>query len=786
YHTRLISWDPDADGPLGASSIGNQDRSLSADAVIDPPPCSVDGPATACPGTTGHVYSNSAAADPDVIPSGFVYLWSVSGNATIPGATNEATVTVNAGNGCNSPYTVTLTIKTTNDLFITSCQKVVSVADTQAPTLTCPGAITVACASNVPAANTALVTGVSDNCGGTVTVTHEGDNISNQTCANRYTITRTYKATDACGNSATCTQTIIVNDQAAPSLTCPANVTVSCASEVPAVNINDVTGVSDNCSGTVSVTFVSDVISNQTCANRYRITRTYRATDVCGNSATCTQIIVVNDQTPPLLTCPGPVTVSCASAVPSPDPNTVTGVSDNCAGTVSVTFVGDQISNQTCPNRYTITRTYRATDVCGNSATCTQTIIVNDNSAPSLTCPANVTVACASQVPAANPGSVTGVSDNCSGTVTVTHEGDVTSNQTCANRFTITRTYKATDACGNSATCTQLIIVNDQVPPQLTCPGPVTVSCASAVPTPNIGSVTGVSDNCSGTVSVTFVGDVISNQTCANRYTITRTYRATDVCGNSATCTQTITVNDQTAPVITCPSDKIVECSASTAATAQGTGIATATDNCGTVSVTYEDVNSSNGCQSTITRTWTAVDLCGNSSTCTQIIIVRDRTAPQITCLEGGTVTATDNCSDPEDITLILNNGIWTAIDESGNISTCEQDQSRTVVARNTELTNTAVSATKPSVLAFPNPFREQVRFVINTPKAVTGSLDIFNLMGQKIKSVYQGLIPAGTRTFDLNLPGQQFSTLIYVFRTGEEQISGKLLQIADTRNNEP
>mgnify|MGYP002683854980 CR=1 FL=1 len=77
---------------------------------------------------------------------------------------------------------------------------------------------------------------------------------------------------------------------------------------------------------------------------------------------------------------------------------------------------------------------------------------------------------------------------------------------------------------------------------------PITVSCAGAVPAPNIAAVTGVSDNCGGVVTVTFISDVISNQTCANRYTITRTYRATDVCGNFAECTQIITVNDVTPP----------------------------------------------------------------------------------------------------------------------------------------------------------------------------------------------------------------------------------------------
>jgi hypothetical protein len=200
-----------------------------------------------------------------------------------------------------------------------------------------------------------------------------------------------------------------------------------------------------------------------------------------------------------------------------------------------VTFVSDVTTSQSCFNRFTVVRTYRATDVCGNSSTCTQTITVFDNVPPSITCPAPVTVQCASLVPAANIASVT-TSDNCSGGApVVTFVSDVTSNQTCVNRYIITRTYRSTDVCGNSSTCTQIITVFDNTPPSITCPAPITVQCASLVPAPNIASVT-TSDNCTGPAPVvTFVDDVTSNQTCVNRYTLTRTYRSTDACGNSAT-----------------------------------------------------------------------------------------------------------------------------------------------------------------------------------------------------------------------------------------------------------
>src|SRR4030095_5934810 len=134
-----------------------------------------------------------------------------------------------------------------------------------------------------------------------------------------------------------------------------------------------------------TVTFVSDV-SSGSCPKT--ITRTYRATDSCGNSSTCIQTITVNDTTALLFTSPPPVSVQCDADVPA-HANDLAGLvsqggnaSDNC-GVPAVRFVSD-VPSGTCPK--TITRTYRATDGCGNSAECTQTITIHDNIAPTLSC----------------------------------------------------------------------------------------------------------------------------------------------------------------------------------------------------------------------------------------------------------------------------------------------------------------------------------------------------------------------------------------------------------------
>jgi len=108
---------------------------------------------------------------------------------------------------------------------------------------------------------------------------------------------------------------------------------------------------------------------------------------------------------------------------------------------------------------------WSVTDGAGNTATATQNVTVVDNQNPVITCPGDITVSCASDVPAVDISSVT-ATDNCS--AVVEHVSDIISDSTCANRFTLTRTYKATDPAGNTATCSQVITVNDTIPPEIT------------------------------------------------------------------------------------------------------------------------------------------------------------------------------------------------------------------------------------------------------------------------------------------------------------------------------
>ncbi len=113
------------------------------------------------------------------------------------------------------------------------------------------------------------------------------------------------------------------------------------------------------------------------CPQEYTITRTWIATDACGNSSTCLQTIVLDDNTPPSVECPGDLTLEC-DANTNPDVTGIPSAIDNCDIDPVVTY-NDAVAPGACPQESTISRTWTATDACGNSSTCIQTLVLDDS-----------------------------------------------------------------------------------------------------------------------------------------------------------------------------------------------------------------------------------------------------------------------------------------------------------------------------------------------------------------------------------------------------------------------
>src|SRR4030095_10080247 len=172
-----------------------------------------------------------------------------------------------------------------------------------------------------------------------------------------------------------------------------------------------------------------------------------------------------------------------------------------------------------------------------------------------------------------------------------------------------TRTFTATDACGNSATTSRTATWTvDVTAPVITATGTPANGALGCNPTSAaieaaLGAAT-ATDAC-GTPTVTSsTGSIISNGCLRSQ---TRTFVATDACGNTSATSRTATWTvDVTAPVITAtgtPANGQLGCNPTSAAIEAALGAATATDACGTPTVTSSTGTIiSNGCLRSQTR----------------------------------------------------------------------------------------------------------------------------------------------------------------------------------------
>ena len=184
--------------------------------------------------------------------------------------------------------------------------------------------------------------------------------------------TVSFTASDACGNNVSSIGTFIILDTTPPSFTSilPENISVSCEA-IP--NPQELTG-SDSCSTEVFIT-TNDEISGtpSECIGQFKINRTWKISDSCGNFQTHTQIISVFDNTPPLLVTPFPneLFVNC-SAIP-PVPNLE--FTDNCSGINPAINYTETITTQSI-SEYLILRNWIVSDNCGNTSNFSQNIHV--------------------------------------------------------------------------------------------------------------------------------------------------------------------------------------------------------------------------------------------------------------------------------------------------------------------------------------------------------------------------------------------------------------------------
>jgi gliding motility-associated-like protein len=200
-----------------------------------------------------------------------------------------------------------------------------------------------------------------------------------------------------------------------------------------------------------------------------------------------------------------------------------------------------------------------AEDESGNTGTCSFTINVQDNTAPDITtCVLDQTLPVQANCEGAlgDYTSLLIVSDACD----LLADLVITQNPAPGTLVTsdVSVTITVEDLSGNSSQCTFNVLVEDQEDPIINCPtdSVIAINAACEYAAPDLTTVVTGLDNCSAFIDMTIVQSPAAGTTLSGADQIEVTL--TDENGNSTSCFVATIPDDVIAPVITCPTDQIV------------------------------------------------------------------------------------------------------------------------------------------------------------------------------------------------------------------------------------
>lgn len=746
-------------------AAGNTDTCIQTITVVDTTP-----PVVTCP--SDMVVLN----DPNTCGANINY--------TVEGEDDcsSFTVTQTAGFASGTVFPVGTTLNTFNVTDVcgntTTCSFSVTVQDNEAPTTVCQD-ITVQLDVNGFASIIAsdIDNGSTDACGiGSLAIDTDTFN-----CANIGNNLVTLTVTDSNGNTSQCIATVTVEDTVAPSVVCQdITIQLDAAGEASILPSDIDNGSTDAC----GINNISIDIASFNCNDVGPNNVILTVTDSYGNTAQCTAVVTVQDVTPPLVACPANINVPtnfgvCGAQVTFANPTAL----DEC-GIASITQTSGLASGSTFPIGEN-TVIFEATDNSGNITTCSFTITVTDTEAPTMACQ-DVTIQLdefGDATIVAND--VDGGSNDPCGIDTLSIDIDTFN---CSNVGPNSVTLMATDIYGNSSSCVAVVTVEDVTAPVAVCQNITVQLDATGTVTIDPELLDGGSTDACGIDTSAYSVD-IDTFNCSNIGDNPVVLTITDVNGNTTTCNAIVTVEDTTGPELVCQDITIQLDENGEATITPEDVIATNTDPCGidTTSVDISTFNC-NDVGTAVTVTVFALDIYGNSSSCTAIVTVEDSLGPVFDAgtlpgpqtrmanengeyiLEDFTtgITVTDNCSDPllpivlgQDpiVGTVLIPGVYNitlfAEDELGNIT---EYVFELTIEEFLSVENVTINLS--SITLYPNPVKTVLN-IANPQQIALEQLSIYDINGRLVQKVALNNMGAA-KTIDVsNLASASYLVII-------------------------
>lgn len=515
-----------------------------------------------------------------------------------------------------------------------------------------------------------------------------------------------YSITYTAPNGCTEVQFVTILLNAPPVFTfCPSDIIVSNDIGLCSANVTYSPPLSSDDCGSVSIAQTD--LTGLSSANDFPVgvhVLEYTATDLAGNSSTCSFSVTVDDVELPVINCPANITQGTTPAICGASVTFSSPVgTDNCSGAITTQLSGLG-SGPVYPVGTTV-NTFEVVDLSDNTASCSFSVTIEDTESPSIICPSDVIQSndssfCNATVNFTTP---TGT-DNCSGSTTVQTLGLPSGSSfpvgTTVNSFIVT------DATGISTSCSFNVVVNDdEFPIFISCPADIVQNSDSDTCGAVINySVPIASDNCSGLSAVLGAGSLPSGSYFPLGATAV-TWEATDAAGNSTICSFTVTIIDNQVPTIVCPADIIKSNDAAVCGAICNYSDPIIDDNCSAILNKIDTTGLFSGDFFPLGITemiYSVEDPSGNVDTCSFLVIVNDESPPVFSNCVSDTILsndldtcgavfnfpallAEDNCgilSGPNQIdTTGLSSGdlfpigvntiTYAVVDTSGNTDTC-------------------------------------------------------------------------------------------------------------------
>ncbi|NRA52413.1 MAG: hypothetical protein HRU12_25070, partial [Phaeodactylibacter sp.] len=430
----------------------------------------------------------------------------------------------------------------------------------------------------------------------------------------------TLTVTDINGNAGTCSALVTIEDNVAPETLCQDIVVQLDADGLAAIDGNQIDNGSDDACG---IATLSVDITSFDCSDVGPNTVVLTATDVNGNSDTCSALVTIADTVAPDMIC-NDITIQLdPSGVVSITADQVDGSSSDACGLSNLAL---DDPNFDCSNVGANTVTLIGIDVNGNTGTCTATVTVEDITAPEALCQDITVQLNVSGNTTLNPAQVDAGSNDACGI------GNLSLNLfafDCDDVGDNIIALTVVDENGNASSCTAIVSVEDQTAPEALCQD-VTVQLDDS----GNGSLAanqvdaGASDACGVDLYTLDVSTFDCDDIGLNQVVLT----VTDVNGNSSTCDAIVTVEDEQAPLALCQNATVQLDVTGTAFLAPAQIDAGSSDACGiatqALNITVFDCSDIGANQVALT----IMDVNGNSSTCTSTVIVADTVAPVALC----------------------------------------------------------------------------------------------------------------------------------------------------------